>query len=197
MRATSSGRNNVKPQSRYDGGQDARLPPNGLPKAVRSQNVRTVVGAVQDPYDRKARLVVRINTNVDILESERSRHRISEAAYQTGRLIQGALERAVRFGSASNWQGGDRVDQVIAREERINNQLDDARAIKAWMTFIEREVGRVGARFLREILSGKSYAEYASDRGRTGTRAVHDIAQRFRDLLEDLAESLAATGRRS
>jgi hypothetical protein len=56
-------------------------------------------------------------------------------------------------------------------------------------------VGSVGARFLRAVLVERQpFAELAARRGRSGERGAATIAQRFRDLLEDLAEDMTARG---
>jgi hypothetical protein len=52
-----------------------------------SLNVRTAIAAVDDPYTPGARIQATVHRNVDPLENELSRGRISEAAYQAGRRL--------------------------------------------------------------------------------------------------------------
>jgi hypothetical protein len=89
-------------RSRYDlaGARDVGL---GEPPSL---NVRTAIGAVDDPYTPGARVQVTIHRNVDPLENELSRGRISEAAYLAGCRLKRAYERLPAAPNRSNWQGG-------------------------------------------------------------------------------------------
>jgi hypothetical protein len=160
------------------------------------QQARTAIGAIDDPWGtRGERLVATINRTVDILEDERSRHRISEAAYREGRMAQAVFERARGPGS-SNWQGGSRVDAHTAKELTIIYALDGARRIQDLVHDLRMQLGRIDANLVQRIVGeGKSYAEVAALQGKSGDRGVRYIAARFRDALESLAEARAARGR--
>ncbi|EJW11261.1 hypothetical protein A33M_3339 [Rhodovulum sp. PH10] len=157
--------------------------------------MRTAVGAVPDPMEPGARLLATINRRTDILELERSHGRISEAAYQTGRILQEAFERQSRLGSSSNWNDGGRVDMSERRELAIGYAVQDARKVLALLRRVEEAVGVVGARMLRAIIGDRvPFGAYAEARGRAGDRAVRDVAERFRWLLEEVADHFAARG---
>jgi hypothetical protein len=182
------------PVGRYDGGYDARVPPGGLGCPVPSPNVQIAVATVPDPYEPAKRIRVAVNRRVDILELERSHGRIGEAAYRVGRVLQAAFERAGGV-SAPGWNAGDRVDTTLAPDAGMIRTMDKARHMAALMREVEAAVGSVGARFLRAVLVERQpFAALAARRGRGGERGAAAVAQRFRDLLEDLAEHMAARG---
>ena len=152
---------------------------------------------VDDPLNFGSKERVAVNRRIDILEMERSRgpaNGISEAAFLTGRQIQAVFERS-QLSGGSSWSGGDRVDAELAKEKRIIRNVDTARAVNAEMGRLSDEVGMIGARFLREILTGTSFAEFAARRGHSNERAVTDVAKRFRWMLEEIADARAARGR--
>lgn len=183
-------------QGRYDPQRQARMPANGLARPPVSTNVSAALAVVQDPMEPGAELYVTVNRRVDILEGERSRHRITEGAYRVGREIQRTFERASRVGSGSQWREGDRVDMQVAKEAAIHRNIEIARAVDGEMKRLTREVGIVGAEFLRDILGdGASFKEYADRTGRAGDRGATYVANRFRTMLEDIVECRAARGR--
>ena len=114
----------------FRGGQavpppDAAMPANGVAVPPRSRNIAIAIGAVPDPFDARARVLATINRRTDLLELERSRGLISEAAYRTGRTLQQAFEKASLI-----WPGGqlterDRVDAATRHEDVIEHSLDD------------------------------------------------------------------------
>jgi hypothetical protein len=79
-----------QPSGRY--GAPAPAPAGGLGTAP-SLNIRTAIGAVDDPLERGKKLAATVNRNVDVLEWEYSHRQIDEAAYQAGRLLKRAYER--------------------------------------------------------------------------------------------------------
>lgn len=140
-------------------------------------------------------MLARVNARTDLLEAERSRGLISESAYQTGRRLQFAFERMARMGSGSSFNDGDRVDAASRHEDAIAYGVDDARKLRNLMAGVEKAVGVVGARFLRRVIGDRvSYAACAAARGKSGERAVAQVAAHFRMLLEDLAEAWSARG---
>lgn len=179
---------------RYQAGQSARIPANGLAISRSARNVPTTTGKVADPYSPKEQIAVSINRRVDILEWEYSHGRLTEAAYRNGRIIQYAFERASGR-SQSSWSMGDRVDAFSAKELQILTALEKAEELTALMVRIVKSVGQIGARMLRSVLAeGRTYEQLAADRGRTGERGRTAAADQFRTLLEDLSEDWAAKG---
>ena len=181
--------------SRYDGGK-ARVP-GDLARPVPSLNVRTTVGAVQNPLDPsgKERILVTINRNVDLLEDELKRKLISEGAYRTGRLIQAAFEVSVR--SSSNWIDGIGGDPTTAQELRQLTKIERAQRAARLAGEIRKAVGEMGAKHLRMILGdGWTYGQIAIREGKSGDRGRRQVAARFRQLLEDVTEYRSAKGGR-
>lgn len=182
-------------EGRYDPKRSARMPANGLARPPISVNVKTALAVVPDPMEPGKELYVAVNRRVDILETERSHKRISEGAYRVGREIQAVFEKASRVGSGSQWREGDRVDQTIARELAIHRNIETARAIQAEMERLVREVGSVGALFLRCIIGdGVSFKAYAEATSGSGRRDVDRVADRFRWMLEEIVRRRAARG---
>ena len=186
-----------KPAGRYGRADGAHWPANGVARPPASLNIRTAIGQVPDPMEPGRNIHVATNRAVDVLEEERARGRISEAAYMTGREVQAVFERAARLGMPTrSWDGGSRVDAAAAHELAIAKNIDAARACDREMDRLEAAVGQIGARFLREIIAeGTSFRAYAERRGWAGDRKVAYVGDRFRMALEDLAEFRAARGR--
>ncbi len=192
-RASPRGRRSL---GRYDLA-GAAAPPAGLGRPASSRNVPTAIVAVPDPYAPRERILAAANRRVDVLEEERAHGRISEAAYQIGRIVQAVFERARRpSGAGSQWAPRDRIDAGFAHELAIVLALEDAQKIKAYLGRIAATVGMIDARLLRHVLGdGLSYAQCAAARGRGGERGRLYYAARFRDALEELAVRWAATGK--
>ncbi|GEP07925.1 hypothetical protein [Methylobacterium oxalidis] len=168
------------------------------PRLARDVAIDTATRSVPDPYEPGSFLTATLNRRVDILAQERAAGRIDEAQFLVGRMIQAVFERGsgARLGSGGWGQGGSR-DQTIAHELQIIFAIEDAEKVRKFTRRLEDAIGAVGVRFLRAILAeGKTFATYASDRGRGGERAATDVAKRFRWLLESLTEEQhTATGR--
>lgn len=175
-------------KGRYDGKRDARLPREGLARPAPSVHIRTAVGAVQDPERRDSRVQVTIAQ--DLLETELSRGRISEPAYGMGRTLQAVLEKGsgAKLGSASNIEGG-RGSPIESQILRMAHGVVDARMIDATKAKVIKLIGTIGAKYVAGFLvGGWTYKSYLEDCGRRVTdTSKKDVAQRFRDLLEDLA----------
>jgi hypothetical protein len=165
----------------------------GAAPLTATQNVRTAIGAVQNPLDPSERILARINRLTDILELERSKRRISEADYQVGRQIQLAFEKVTRVGG-TNWSGADRVDAAVAHELSIIHGLEQAADIRDLMTDLSAVVGSHGATYLRAILvDSQSFAAFA---GKGASElAIRSVAEHFRKLLRAVSDHRAAKGR--
>lgn len=166
-------------------------------RTARDTEIVVVNRPVPAPYAPGTFETASVNRRVDVLADERSKGRISEAAFLVGRMIQAVYERGsgARLGSGG-WDIAGSRDQTVAHELAIIYALEDAERVRKFTARLEQAVGSVGARFLRAILAeGKTFTSYAADRGRSGERAVGEIAQRFRWLLEALVEAQhTATG---
>ena len=186
------------PHGRYDERTvNTRMPPGGtLGSAPRSRNTSTAIAAVTDPMgDGEQRILATINRAVDVLEQDRSRKLISEAAYRTGRLLQGVLEYSRRIGS-SNWAGVCRKDPGEVRDTHAQRMIDDGRLAESYKTRMRDRLGMVDTRLLTRILGdGLSFAECARLVGKAGDRGHRYVAARYRDALEELAEAWTAKGK--
>jgi hypothetical protein len=182
--------------SRYDLA-GAREPANGRARPPHAAPVLTGRVAVPDPYGgRDERLVATVNRRVDVLETERSAGRLSDAAYGVGRIVQAVFERARGIGPAPGWRERDRVDAAWVHEAAIVYALEDARKVQAHKERIRAALGMIDARLLEQVLGDRlTYAECAAARGRAGERGIAYYAARFRDALEALADAWAARGR--
>lgn len=184
-----------KTTGRYDGRRSARIPSEGLARPPTSLAVRTRVVTIDDPNEPGAVLRATVNRRTDVLEDERSHHRISEAAYQVGRELQEAWECLARLGSSSNWNDAGRVDAADRHELSIAYAVQDAKKAQQTMRLLEEVVGKIGARVLRAIIGdGMPFGAFAAARGKSGERGTAAVAAHFRMLLEDVAEAFAATG---
>ena len=168
--------------------------PQGLGRPPRSFNAFTALIAVDDPIPdkdgRRGRVLATVNRRVDILELERSHGRLSARAYTVGRIVQAVFERARGPGAGSQWREGDRVDAVVAQELAIIRSIEGARRAQAYIARIRGAIGRIDANILQAVLGDrKSYADVSALRGRAGPRGAVYFASRFRDALEDLAET--------
>jgi hypothetical protein len=134
---------------------------------------------------------------VDVLENELSRGRISHA----GPRLKRAYERLPAAANCSNWQGGDRIDPVQARNLKEDRALDALRAIQVLEERAAGVIGSSGVAFLSQILrDGWTFTELAARTSARGSRAdVSRMRDRFRCLLAELADAWAAgpEGRRS
>lgn len=176
---------------RYQQVQSAPPPANGVARPVPSQNVRTALVAIADPMAPTQRLQATVNYAGDLLETEMKHGRISESAYRVGCAIRIAYD-----GERAGDQPNERVDTSIDTDRQMVASLDRALRRVALQGHIERLVGVIGAKMLREILiEDMSFATYAAHVAkRPGERGTAYVAGRFRSLLEEMAESWAAHG---
>ncbi|WP_158811205.1 hypothetical protein [Beijerinckia sp. L45] len=156
-----------------------------------------MLAAVVDPMGNGTeRLYASVNSRVDILEWERSHGHIGENAYRTGRLVQAIFERLGNI-SGTNWCGASRMDPSLARELNVIRSIDSAAKIQELMEKIRGRIGMIDTRLMRRVLGERlSYAECSALQGKGGgDRGTTYIAKRFREALEDLAESWIGKGK--
>jgi hypothetical protein len=178
------------------GDSRARLPAAGL-GVPPSHNVRTTVGAIDDPMENDKKLLATIHRDVDVLETELSHGRIDEPAYRAGRALKRAYERLPAATSVTNWRRGDRIDPLTGQGHFVEQLEDAVRAVAALEERARRVIGQSGVSFLARILrDGWSFAELAARGQARGSRAdVARVADRFRWLLGELADGWAAKGK--
>lgn len=187
-----------KSVGRYDGQSKGVFVPPDLPTPGRSlAGKREVVHAnVDDPAEIGKRARAAVNRRVSILEDQRSRGLLSEAAYRLGVELE-VMFCTIGFTDGGQWRDSSRVDAASAHEHAIALTMD--RAIKAvakakWMLKCVGEVdGEIIVKVLRE---GMRFADVAAKIKRisatsSGRRAAEFVAWRFRDALEYLAEAQA------
>ena len=177
--------------SLYDNGPGA-VPGLGLARPAASLNVRTAV-TVPEATDQQPPTQETLNRRVDLLVQERSNKRISEAEYQTGRIVQALFERStgVRNGDGRSRTRGN---PALEAEIRLIYGIDDGPTVARYLRRIPFVVGEVGTRRLRTILMGRSFQQVAEERGRPGERGLRSVADQFRSYLQDLTEAWAASG---
>ncbi|WP_375453735.1 hypothetical protein [uncultured Methylobacterium sp.] len=178
--------------------------PIGQPgkRVVVSRSAGHATVAVDDPYEPGKRVQATVNRRVDLLEDERSHGRISVSQYEIGRQVQAVFEKASGARSGSGVWGvlsGHEVPRdthgLSSQEVSTIRAITDAQALKNLMTRIERAIGPVPTRMLRELLGGAgTFKGYAEARGMAGDRKASQVADRFRFLLEALDETFAARG---
>jgi hypothetical protein len=191
----------------FDGARD---PAGGRGTPARKRMVPLTTVAIDDPGELirsesgrltlrqapKGRLFANVHRRVDILEEERAHSRISDSAYGVGRVVQAVFERHRGPSCGNQWRQGDRVDAWVQHELAIIYTIEDTRAIIRMVEKIRRAIGRVDANILQRVLAERrSFAQLAALIGRGGERGTRYVAQRFRDALEDLADSFGVKGK--
>ena len=187
----------LAPIGRYDGERQGTWhPSDGLGRMPPSANADTTVAAVVDPYGNgKERVLATINRRVDILETERSHARISDAAYHNGRIVQEVFERANRL-LGCNWLGGSGLDPAEARATKIEKSVENAERVRKLVERISARLGMIDTRLLRRVLGDRmTFAQCAALQGKAGDRGERYVAARFRDALEALSEAWTAKGK--
>ena len=182
----------LAPVSRYDGSREKTWHPSeGLARMPASANADTTVAAVVDPWgDGTERVLVTVNRRVDVLETERSHDRISDAAYNTGRLLQAAFERQGRVGG-TNWAGTSRRDPREVQREVMALLITNAHAINALLDQVRGHVGERNLRILRRVLGDRmSFEQCAAYEGKSGPRGQAFITESFRVALEDAVAAI-------
>jgi hypothetical protein len=131
----------------------------------------------------------------DILGREYRHKRISMGAYQAGRTLQAIWERSSRIGSAAVWRPTGRVDGSSAHGDAHDRALDNAQGARAAAEKMHRLLGADDTAFVTDILcKGMTFIRYAKASGSsTSERSVAAIAERWRLLMEKLADSFAGS----
>jgi hypothetical protein len=129
----------------------------------------------------------------DILAREYRHKRISMGAYQAGRTLQAIWERSSRIGSAPVWRPTGRVDGSSDHGDAHDRALDNAQAARVAAEKMDAAIGAADTAFVSEILCKHSTFEgYAKTSGSsTSERKVAAVAERWRLLMEKLADSFA------
>lgn len=196
-KSASVGRYRIFPSGSV-GPSAGRMPANGLGSPPARGPIKIAIASVDDPSEPGHRLLVASNRRVDILEHERARGLISEAAYREGRSVQAVFERAKGPGNSSNWDhyGAGRVDAYVSKELTIIKGVDTAARIGRLVRWLQFELGRLDTDIIRHMLvEGKTYSDVATMYGKAGERAISRIAYRFREALEQLATARSAVGK--
>ena len=198
VQATTKSRSTTQPKKLRAAvaGRRRKQPVRLAPITARDTYVDVGTKLVADPSEYGSFTHAPFNRRVDVLEDEISNHRISTSQYEIGRIIQAVFERAsgARLGSGGMGEGGSR-DQTIANELKVIYAIEDAETVRRYVARIERVIGTVGARFLRQVLAdGTTFAQYAEARGKGGDRGRNQIGEHFRLLLEGLDDAWAARG---
>ncbi|GAA0267359.1 hypothetical protein LNAOJCKE_3006 [Methylorubrum aminovorans] len=161
---------------------------------------------VTDPTTLGEFIEVQVNRQLDVLTMEHSARpqRISDVEFAIGRLLQDAwggrkdgdrrMESIARLGVVVSSGGDD--GPLPSREMGMLRETFRARAVAQLDLKIEHIVGRVGLRLLRAILvEGHTFGTYAACTVGGGERGAARIGERFRWLLNEVAEHLhTATG---
>lgn len=189
------------PAGRYNRRGDERRPAE-LGQPTRSSNVRTTVGAIQDPYEPDKRLLATVNRRVDILEHESSHDRITEAALRAGRWLQGIYEQRSRMMPSWPGQQGSHLsgDQAsAAMHGRLANMMDHTDRQIIWVRKGPGGIGEIGEGLLRHVLGDRmTYTECALLKAKSCACTDADVtfvAKSFRNYLECVADMRAARGR--
>jgi hypothetical protein len=158
-----------------------------------SLNVRTAIAGVTDPNNPKKRQRVAVNRLTDLLEMEYAQGRISDDAYKFGRQLQGVFEKGagVTGRSSSSFEPQSGGDKSAALQNMIAAKIEDAFTARDVFEELQRDVGRLGAHFLRRLLTGES--SFAKEAGALASvRQIGVQAGRFRFYLEQLASARLA-----
>jgi hypothetical protein len=177
-----------------------RRPVSLAPVMARDTEIQVGTASVRDPYDPSTFISTTVNRKVDLLATERSAGRITEAQFLVGRTLQMLWEKQLGVRSGGTWDsttgpaysGQLAVSHAFTIEDvRMLGRIETARLVKASNERAARVIGEAGVHFLRAILAeGHSFKSYAEARGRAADwRAISDITRRFRWLLEELTEA--------
>lgn len=177
-----------------------RRPVSLAPVMARDTEIQVGTASVRDPYDPSTFISTTVNRKVDLLSTERSAGRITEAQFLVGRTLQMLWEKQLGVRSGGTWDsttsnaGSSQlaVSHAFTIEDvRMLGRIETARLVKASNERAARVIGEAGVHFLRAILAeGHSFKTYAEARGRAADwRAISDITRRFRWLLEELTEA--------
>lgn len=156
-------------------------------------------GAVDDPNPafKGKRQRVAINVHSSALEAERAYGRITESAYQAGRIYEAIIEAAsgARIGGSGSNEGTDRGSVIVRQLMAIVSSLDRAQRAVDLQHDVRRALGRDAELLLRVILGeGRTFGEISEGQGKTSAWARRQVAGAFREAVEDLARHWDRTG---
>ncbi|MBX9757227.1 MAG: hypothetical protein K2Y29_00510 [Beijerinckiaceae bacterium] len=191
----------IRNEGRYSRVNDAVHPGPALPKTGDRPHTKIRVGAVIEPgrmVDEAGRLIrrrqrVAINIHSDALEIEHAYGRLSQGAYQAGRVYQSVLEvsRGRSGGGGASFEPKDHGNSIAAHEWAIMSSLDRARAAVDMVDQVRRAVGLYAETVLSIVLADgatlKDAAIALGYRGERSTWGRRKVAGEFREALEDIA----------
>ncbi|KQP99707.1 hypothetical protein ASF59_09875 [Methylobacterium sp. Leaf121] len=156
---------------------------------------------VTDPTTLGKFIEVQVNRQLDVLTMEHSARpqRISDVEFAVGRLLQDAwtgrkdgdrrMDSFAKLGVLVSSGGDD--GPLPSREMGMLRETFRARAVADLNLKIEKIVGGVGLRLLRAILvEGHTFGTYAACTVGGGERGAARIGERFRWLLNEVADHL-------
>lgn len=204
QRRAAEDRSRRKPASAADRRRARLLHKN--PHTERDAAIKVGRRLVTDPTTIGKFIEVQVNRQLDVLTMEHSARpqRISDVEFAVGRLLQDAwtgpkdsdrrMASIARLGVVVSSGGDD--GPLPAREMGMLREAFRVRAIAALDAKIAGVVGRVGLRLLRAILvEGHTFGTYAACTVGGGERGAARIGERFRWLLNEVADHLhTATG---
>lgn len=176
------------------------------PHTERDAAIKIGRRVVTDPTTLGKFVEVQVNRQLDVLTMEHAARpqRIADVEFAIGRLLQDAwcgrkdgdrrMESIARLGVVVSSGGDD--GPLPSREMGMLRETFRARAVAQLNLKIEHVVGRVGLRLLRAILvEGHTFGTYAACTVGGGERGAARIGERFRWLLNEVADHLhTATG---
>jgi hypothetical protein len=171
------------------------------PHTERDASIKIGRRLVTDPTTLGKFIEVQVNRQLDVLTMEHSARpqRISDVEFAVGRLLQDAwtgrkdgdrrMDSFAKLGVLVSSGGDD--GPLPAREMGMLRETFRARAVAQLDLKIEGVVGRVGLRLLRAILvEGHTFGTYAAYTVGGGERGAARIGERFRWLLNEVADHL-------
>ncbi|WHQ72540.1 hypothetical protein [Methylorubrum extorquens] len=176
------------------------------PHTERDASIKIGRRLVTDPTTLGKFIEVQVNRQLDVLTMEHSARpqRISDVEFAVGRLLQDAwtgrkdgdrrMDSFAKLGVLVSSGGDD--GPLPSREMGMLRETFRARAVADLNLKIEKVVGGVGLRLLRAILvEGHTFGTYAACTVGGGERGAARIGERFRWLLNEVADHLhTATG---
>lgn len=176
------------------------------PHTERDASIKIGRRLVTDPTTLGKFIEVQVNRQLDVLTMEHSARpqRISDVEFAVGRLLQDAwtgrkdgdrrMDSFAKLGVLVSSGGDD--GPLPSREMGMLRETFRARAVADLNLKIEKIVGGVGLRLLRAILvEGHTFGTYAACTVGGGERGSARIGERFRWLLNEVADHLhTATG---
>ncbi|SOR27155.1 conserved protein of unknown function [Methylorubrum extorquens] len=171
------------------------------PHTERDASIKIGRRLVTDPTTLGKFIEVQVNRQLDVLTMEHSARpqRISDVEFAVGRLLQDAwtgrkdgdrrMDSFAKLGVLVSSGGDD--GPLPSREMGMLRETFRARVVADLNLKIEKVVGGVGLRLLRAILvEGHTFGTYAACTVGGGERGAARIGERFRWLLNEVADHL-------